>query len=62
MSCSHTSVDNCGASEGAGVICDHITLVGGSTTNEGNVFVNGKPVCDDAWDDTDALVTCRTLG
>ena len=29
---------------------------------EGNVFVNGKPVCDDMWDKDDAEVACRMLG
>ena len=39
-----------------------IELKGGSSPMEGNVFVNGKPVCDDLWDDDDATVACRMLG
>ena len=62
-SCPHLDIDNCGSSEGAGVICSlDIYLEGGSVSNEGNLFVNGRPVCDDIWDDADAMVACRTLG
>ena len=39
-----------------------IELKGGSRGNEGNVYVNGKPVCDDMWDKKDAIVACRMLG
>jgi len=39
-----------------------IRLDGGSRPGEGNVFVNGEPVCDDSWDDVDARVACRMLG
>ena len=39
-----------------------IELRGGSRRTEGNVFVNGKPVCDDMWDKKDATVACRMLG
>merc|ERR1712112_676282 len=39
-----------------------IKLVGGTTSNEGNVLVDGKPVCDDYWDTKDAKVVCRMLG
>merc|ERR1712106_380323 len=83
--CKYSSQDNCGRSEGAGVICqesekednydehddkvhvhDHdvskIELKGGRVPGEGNVFVNGKPVCDDKWDKNDATVACRMLG
>jgi len=67
LDCSHLSDHNCGSSEGAGVICEEeigtlVTLQGGSLDSEGNVFINGQPVCDDAWDDTDAGVVCRQLG
>ena len=37
-----------------------VTLRGGSGAHEGNVFVKGKPVCHDSWDDTDAEVVCRS--
>ena len=36
-----------------------LTLVGGSGPHEGNIFVGGKPVCDDHHDATNALVVCR---
>ena len=38
-----------------------VELRGGSSS-EGNVFVNGEPVCDDQWDRRDASVVCRMLG
>jgi len=76
--CHHKLHDNCDASEGAGVICQgyirdkkkkrrkknkqRIELKGGSNSQEGNLFVNGRPVCDDMWDDDDATVVCRMLG
>merc|ERR1712112_76845 len=41
---------------------DVISLKGGSRPGEGNVFVNGEPVCDDSWEDVDARVACRMLG
>jgi len=66
--CPHSTVDNCGPGEGAGAVCANITtnltitLRGGSTLNEGNVFVYSKPVCDDYWDYLDAVVACKMLG
>jgi len=39
-----------------------VKLVGGKTSKEGHVYVKGKPVCDDSWDDKDAKVLCRMLG
>merc|ERR1712112_687546 len=41
---------------------DVISLKGGNRPGEGNVFVNGEPVCDDSWDNADARVACRMLG
>ena len=62
VACDHYTMDDCSYSEGAGVVCFNIALLGGATPNEGNLFVNGKAVCDDSWDDVDAGVACRTLG
>ena len=39
-----------------------IELRGGSSRRKGNVYINGKPVCDDMWDKKDATVACRMLG
>ena len=51
--CSYNPIDNCGSSEGAGVICRttspafDITLVGGTPSTssaEGNVLYQGRPI------------------
>merc|ERR1719167_286397 len=34
----------------------------GGNCRKGNVYVDGRAVCDDDWDDTDAEVVCRELG
>jgi len=34
----------------------------GDTLYEGSVFLDGLPVCDNAWDDNEALVVCRIFG
>ena len=39
-----------------------VSLVGGSSVQEGNVYINGRPVCDDFWSQNDAIVICRMLG
>ena len=41
---------------------DGVSLRGGSTANEGNLFVGNQPVCDADWDLVDAHVVCRMLG
>jgi len=38
------------------------SLAGGDNENEGNVMINGRPVCDDYWNDEAATVVCRMLG
>ena len=66
--CPHVTSENCGSTEGAGVVCTNIStnlsieLRGGSNTNEGNLFIYNQPVCDDYWDLRDAYVACRMLG
>ena len=37
-------------------------MIGGSSESEGNVLINGQPICDDYWDSNDATVVCRMLG
>ena len=41
---------------------DPIRLIGGDAEGQGNVYVYGKPVCDDYWDINDGKVACRQLG
>jgi len=60
--CPHNSQHNCASYEGAGVRCHQIKLTGGSDYSEGNVLINGKPICDDDWDNRDAAVVCRMIG
>ena len=37
-------------------------LRGGSSPREGNVFINGAPVCDDHWTISEGNVVCQQLG
>ena len=39
-----------------------LTLVGGSGPHEGNIHVDGLPVCDDHHNANNALVVCRFVG
>ena len=45
----------------ANFLITEVTLHGGSEPHEGNVFVKGRPVCHDSWDDVDARVACRSF-
>ena len=38
-----------------------VCLVGGSSQREGNVYVDGSPVCDDYWGETEAELACKEL-
>ena len=40
----------------------NIRLEGGRFPHEGNIMVNGQPVCDDAFTLVNADVACRQLG
>ena len=31
----------------------------GDLLYEGSVFIDGRPVCDNSWDDKEAMVVCR---
>ena len=41
---------------------DSIRLIGGEVEGQGNVYVSGKPVCDDGLDINAGKVACRQLG
>ena len=36
--------------------------MGGNSSAEGNVYIDGAPVCDDGWGWKEAKVICRNLG
>ena len=65
FNCTHATREDCDPNEGAGVVCTNITttveLRNGSNPNEGNLFINGQPVCDENWDFDDANVACSML-
>ena len=60
--CSYKKNGICDPNAGAGVMCATVQLQGGAVNSEGNLIVNGKPVCDDDWDTNGAMVACHMLG
>ena len=40
----------------------NIILDGGRFPHEGNILVDGQPVCDDEWSLVDAHVACKEMG
>ena len=41
------------------IALQHSSTLIGDILYEGSVFIDGKPVCDNAWDHKEALVVCR---
>merc|ERR1719309_955680 len=75
--CIHSSQHDCSFGEAAGVVCatevadiipyscqqlGKICLVGGPDKFSGNVYFEGRPICDVEWDFADAFVACKHLG
>ena len=74
--CRHKAGDDCDGHEAAGVVCSQsgvslepschaeaaICLSGGRDRFSGNVCFEGKPVCHNGWDFSDANVICKSLG
>ena len=48
-----------GCAEGICLISD--TMMGGTSGNEGNVYVEDSPICDDEWGEAEAEVVCKQL-
>lgn len=44
------------------IVLQHSSSLIGDTLYEGSVFLDGRPVCDNAWDHNEALVVCRIFG
>ena len=74
--CGHKKGDDCDGHEAAGVVCSRagvilqpqchgeaaVCLSGGQNSHSGNVYFEGKPVCHNGWDFSDANVICKSLG
>ena len=74
--CNHRGSSNCNGGEAAGVVCDtrNVTTVPENCkekdkicllpglADRGNVFIGGRPVCDDGWGVSAARVVCKQLG
>ena len=41
------------------IVLQHSESQIGDTLHEGSVFLDGRPVCDNAWDEMEAQVVCR---
>ena len=41
------------------IVLQHSESQIGETLHEGSVFLDGRPVCDNAWDEMEAQVVCR---
>ena len=41
------------------IVLQHSESQIGDTLHEGSVFLDGRPVCDNAWDEKEAQVVCR---
>jgi len=60
-----TSSGTQSTSNGFDMCCTNIEsfeLRDGTEASEGNVYLNGQPICNDHWDTNDAAVVCRVLG
>jgi len=44
------------------IVLQHSSSLIGDILYEGSVFLDGKPVCDNAWGHNEALVACRIFG
>ena len=42
--------------------CKNSTCMIGGNYKSGNVYIEGKPVCDNSWDLVDAKVFCKEFG
>ncbi|KAI4878856.1 hypothetical protein NFI96_012042 [Prochilodus magdalenae] len=64
--CGHVYPSNCGHGEDAGVICQSLRLVSGSSICSGRLEILHEgvwgTVCSNGWDITDAAVLCKGLG